>query len=103
MRYKQFSISHYRGIIGPLIIDVDKNSLVPIIGVNECGKTTILQAIFAFDPANDQMNGGRHLRDTENLYKTARQTPVISALVELTHNDLLAALSEITDNTNVSK
>ncbi len=72
MRYKKFIIRNYRAITGPLVIDLDKKSLVPIIGINESGKTTILHAIYAFDCFNDKFNeGGRHLEDTVNLYRTS--------------------------------
>ncbi len=49
MEYGKFWIRNYRAITGPLEVDVARTPLVPIIGVNECGKTTILSAIFAFD------------------------------------------------------
>jgi predicted ATP-dependent endonuclease of OLD family len=68
MRYLTFTIKNYRAITGPLEIDVNKKTLIPIIGINESGKTTILQAIFSFDYYNDEFNQeGRHLKDTTNL------------------------------------
>ena len=71
MRYLRFTINNYRAIVGPLTIDVSKPKLMPIVGVNESGKTTVLHALFAFDHFNDEMNDdGRHLRDTANLYRT---------------------------------
>lgn len=53
MKYLSFTITNYRGISEPLTIDLQKSSLVPLIGINECGKTTILQAIYCFDYIND--------------------------------------------------
>lgn len=76
MRYTKFTIENYKGIGGPLDVDLHKTSLMPIIGVNECGKTTILQAIFSFDYFNDSFNETiRHLEDVHNLYTTDPKTP----------------------------
>ncbi|HXI11555.1 MAG TPA: hypothetical protein VNM92_02780 [Thermoanaerobaculia bacterium] len=95
MRYRRFTIRNYRAITGPLIVDVGKDHLLPVIGVNESGKTTILHAIFAFDWLNDNLNDdGRHLRDTANLYTTSSPPPRVTAELELTENDILDALSE---------
>ncbi len=96
MQYRKFIIRNYRGIIGPLEIDVHRTPLRPIIGVNESGKTTVLQAIFAFDHYNDTLNdGGRHLQDTENLYDTAPNPPTISAEVEVTYPEFVELLAAI--------
>ncbi len=95
MRYKKFIIKNYRAITGPLEINVDKNSLTPIIGINESGKTTILHAICAFDYFNDELNeNGRHLRDTVNLYRTSSPNATIEATIEFTKHELLDAISE---------
>jgi len=62
---------------------------MPIIGVNECGKTTILHALLAFDHYNDRSNhSGQHLRDIENLYSTSPVEPRVSAEIELTLGNL---------------
>ena len=52
MRYKSFTIENYRAIKDKVIIDLEKR-VIPLVGINECGKTTILQAIFCFDYGND--------------------------------------------------
>lgn len=97
MKYRKFIVSNYRAISGPLVIDVSKNVLIPIIGINECGKTTILQAIFAFDHCNDELNdNGRHRRDTDNLYATNPKPAIVSAEVDVPRYDLRAKLSHIT-------
>ena len=49
MKYLKFEIEGFRGISNKITIDLKNNSLIPLIGINECGKTTILQAIFCFD------------------------------------------------------
>ena len=77
MRYTKFVIHEYRGISEPIEIRLD-NSIVPLIGVNECGKTTILEAIFSFDSLNDRLHNGRQLKDVENLYSFEPSNPRIS-------------------------
>ena len=59
MYYSKFIINKYRAIKD---IEVSlKDNLVAIIGINESGKTSILQAIFAFNQANDKKSSGVHL------------------------------------------
>lgn len=100
MRYLRFVIHNYRAIIGPLEVNVDRRSLTPIIGVNESGKTTILQALFAFDYFNDEFNEeGRHLRDTSNLYQTTSPAAIIQADIYAIRKDLLEALSDMEQTT----
>ena len=79
MRYSNFTINSYRAIDGPLEIDLSKESLIPIIGINECGKTTILHALFAFDHNNDSLNDGRQIKDLANLYSVSPKLPKLSA------------------------
>ena len=96
MKYKKFIIENYRAITGPLDIDVERHSLMPIIGINESCKTTILQAIFSFDYLNDQLNdGGRHLKDVSNLYSTSAGRARVSADIELSPADFKHALDEV--------
>ncbi len=95
MKYQKFVIRNYRAIVGPMEIDVQKSKLMPIIGINESGKTTILHAVFAFDYFNDGLNdGGRHLRDVANLYRTSSGTPEIEAEIETSKGDLSDSLFE---------
>lgn len=74
MHFKKFVISNYRAIQQPLTIDLSPR-IIPLVGVNECGKTTILQAIYAFDSTNDKKYKGRHLANTRNLYETTQADP----------------------------
>jgi|GEM_PF-517551 len=81
MKYEKYIIKNYRAIRGPLVINLSAR-LVPLVGVNECGKTTILQAIFCFDHNNDQENEGRHLSSLDNLYETTSMgVPTVSAII----------------------
>jgi predicted ATP-dependent endonuclease of OLD family len=69
VRYKSFEIIRYRAINKKLSIEFnDKNEIIPIIGINECGKTTILKSIMAFDYYNDEQNDGEHISQVDNLY-----------------------------------
>ena len=68
MEYKEFILEKYRAVNQPIIIKVNENKLFCIIGENECGKSTILQGIYAFDYSNDAMTKGVHLEDVGNLY-----------------------------------
>ena len=84
MRYLQFSIENYRAITQQITIPLDKHCLRPLIGINECGKTTILQAIFCFDYQNDNFIEQRHLKNILNLYEAkGNQSAVISAIIEI--------------------
>ncbi|MBI5214462.1 MAG: AAA family ATPase [Ignavibacteriae bacterium] len=89
MKYKKFIIENYRGITDRIEINVEKKSLLPIIGINECGKTTILNAIYAFDYMNDWQNKTfSHLTDIMNLYKVSSGICSISAVVNVTKAEL---------------
>src|SRR6266487_551281 len=91
MQYKRFIVPDYRAIAGPLEIDVSKNPLIPIIGINE----SILNAILAFDKYADSLNNGRQLGDTHNLYGTKQTTPIITAEISLQTKDFVDALNEM--------
>ena len=80
MQYLKFTIENYRAIKEELSIDVVKDPILPLIGINECGKTSILQAIYCFDYSNDTYSEGRHLKNVKNLY-------------ELSHNNSQAEIS----------
>lgn len=59
MKYIGFEIENYRAIE---FIEVKiSNSLIPIIGINESGKTSVLKAILSFDKLKDNYNKGEHL------------------------------------------
>lgn len=67
MKITEYRIRNYKAITD---ISLKLNySIIPIIGVNEAGKTSILQAILAFDKNRDRMNSGNHL-EYQNKYST---------------------------------
>jgi AAA15 family ATPase/GTPase len=85
MKYLAFEIENYRAITDTVRVDLSRSSLVPIVGINECGKTTVLQAIFCFDFVNDSEYEGRHLTNIKNLYRTDDpEEPVIRAELSVT-------------------
>jgi predicted ATP-dependent endonuclease of OLD family len=89
MRYTAFKINDYKAIEGELVVNLSKSQLLPIIGVNESGKTSILGAIFAFDRQNDTLNQGRHLLNVANLNKTTEQgTPRVTAIIEISSDEV---------------
>jgi len=98
MKYLEFKIENYKGIIGPLIVKIDsKRSLIPLIGMNECGKTSVLKAILSFSYFNDSLSPSyKHLVDIENLYSldVENYSPQISAKIELNKDEFVDILEE---------
>ena len=99
MQYSKFVIKNYRAIKGPLEIDL-KNKIVPLVGINECGKTTILQAIFAFDFANDELNSGKHVKDISNLYALEDDKCEIKAVVDASKEELTSIIKDLIKKNN---
>jgi len=96
MKYKSFVIKNYKGISEPTEISLTKKSIIPIIGVNESGKTTVLEAILAFDKYNDYTNLGSHLYDTENYYDPTDDRPaIIEAHIDLTNEEFDSIISAL--------
>lgn len=90
MRYLSFEIRNYRAIEGPLEIDMERSNLIPLVGINECGKTTILQAIYCFDDTNDGEYEGKHLKDIKNLYQLkTKGYPLITAKIEIKYGEFV--------------
>ncbi|MBN2879479.1 MAG: AAA family ATPase [Clostridia bacterium] len=84
MIYKKFHISNYKAIEK---IDININrEIVPLIGINESGKTTILQAILAFDKNKDNLLNKRHI-DAKNIYEHEEKECVISAELEFKNKE----------------
>lgn len=95
MKYNKFTIRNYRAITDSIEINVKNNKLVPLIGANESGKTTILQAIYAFDYANDKEYEGRHLADLRNFYNPQSKEPaIIEAEISISKKDFLNCIGQ---------
>ncbi len=107
MEYKKFQIIEYKGIKGPLDVDISKNRLIPLVGINECGKTTILKAIFCFDYINDNAYGGTHLERLENLYSSdSGEQPRICAFIKTNKEEfvnIIANFKEDSSKINVTE
>lgn len=92
MRFEKFIIDGYRAI-EHTEIEVG-NNLVPIIGVNESGKTSILQAILAFDKKSDDTQRGSHLKYKNRYNRSEKQTAKITAEVVIESEKDLIYLSD---------
>ena len=97
MKYSQFNIYAYKGIKSLVAIDLSTNSLIPIIGVNECGKTTILEALLCFDSHNDNNYNQRHIEHIQNLYSNKSEKIVISAVIEYKTKELASQILSFLD------
>lgn len=99
MKFIKFEIKEYRAIEN---ITVDLNhKILPIIGVNESGKTSILQAILAFDKGQDRLNKGYHLEYTNRYDTIKKQDCKITAHISFKSRDyekLYKAIKTKTDN-----
>ncbi len=96
MKYNKFIIYHYKGITTKIEIDVTKQSIIPIIGVNEAGKTSILEGILAFDKFNDQTNNGKHLIGIENYYDPTDDAPsVVGSEISINQNELRTEIDSL--------
>ena len=82
MKYKKFRIRNYKAI-KDLTIELGNQNLIPIIGLNETGKSSILQAIFAFDGYNDKQYNGDFINFEyiKNKFENG-QNPIIEAEIE---------------------
>ena len=99
MEYIKFQINQYKGINGPLELDISRNRLIPLVGINECGKTTILKAILSFDYINDTAYKGEHLERLENLYSSAiGERPFVAAFVKSNKEELINLIDEVKNN-----
>lgn len=96
MKYKSFEIEKYKGIdisegLPRVIIKVEENKAIALIGINECGKSTILKAIFSFDYRNDEQdNLFKHLQVLKNRNKAGNssESAIIYADFELEQSDI---------------
>ena len=81
MEYLSFTIENYKAITNKVDINL-KNKLIPIIGINECGKTTILQAIYAFDSNNDNLFNKTHITNIKNI------KPILDSYIDYSQSNL---------------
>src|SRR5688572_29494168 len=92
MIYKKFIIHKYKAIID---VEINlKNRLIPIIGINESGKSSLLHSILAFDNTNDNFLNGSHL-DAKNRYDYESIDHIITAHLEIDQEDLNSIKKEL--------
>lgn len=98
MKIESFRIVNYRAIED---IEFKLNySMNPIIGINESGKTSILQAILAFDKTRDKLNKGEHL-EFQNKYSTkATKDCSITANISLDASDKTSLMKKLSLKTD---
>ncbi|RUA06312.1 MAG: hypothetical protein DSY43_02115 [Gammaproteobacteria bacterium] len=88
IEFKKIIISNYRAIE---IAEINlNNSISPIIGVNEAGKTTVLKAILCLDKRRDKLNDGEHL-DFLNIYNRQNKA-VISVEIIIKEDNFFSEL-----------
>lgn len=86
MHIVRFEIRNYRAIKN---ISLTLNSSVtPIIGVNESGKTSILNAIMCLDKTRDRYNDGKHLEYSNNYSTVATADSKVSAVMTLSKSEI---------------
>ena len=106
MIYKSFTLNKYKGVDSEPIstqlkIRLQKGKAVALIGINECGKSTILKGLCAFDYRNDDKRDiYKHLDVLQNRNKVgiSSQTAVISADFELESSDINNLIKYFNDN-----
>ena len=93
-RNRSWNIKNYRAIENAVTIDIERDKIVPLIGANESGKTTILQAVYAFDYANDKEFEGRHLKNLRNFYNPKnKEDAQVSAVINIKKEEFLNCIS----------
>src|SRR5690606_36910763 len=68
------------------------NRLIPLVGINESGKTSILQAILAFDRVSDRYGGGAHL-EYRNKYQIGDHDCTVKAEVVIDREEDIDGVS----------
>jgi len=99
MKFVKFKIKEYRAI-NEITVDLN-HQIIPLIGVNESGKTSILQAILSFDKGADKLNKRYHLEYTNRYDTIKKQDCQISAHFSLNSKDyekLFKSLKTKSDN-----
>jgi predicted ATP-dependent endonuclease of OLD family len=91
MKYTKFIIKNYKAI-DELTVNLSKN-VIPLIGLNESGKTSILQAILAFDKDKDNLLDGLHV-NTKNKYKTVQIPCELRACLVLENEEEFQSIGE---------
>lgn len=94
MIYKNFTIQNFKGI-NNVTINLVKDDLVLLLGLNESGKTTILKAIETFDYLNDtdDVNFFRAIRNKSDV--NSNNSAKITATIEIEDDIAIEKFKEI--------
>jgi predicted ATP-dependent endonuclease of OLD family len=109
MRYKSFRIRNFKGIKDTTVnLSSSHNAAIfAFVGLNESGKTTVLEAIHSFSPdrATSELVGGEDStgvpaeeRVPRHLISTFTGDVSVSATVELTADDKKAIVAAVLDD-----
>lgn len=80
MRYKRFEVEKYKAVKeSPIKIGEQP---IPIIGLNESGKTSILEGIFRFDYRNDSLASEKNLQFINRYYPSEGEFSVKAEIVK---------------------
>ena len=105
MRYREFRIKNFKGI-SDATVQFDRvldASIFPFVGLNESGKTTILQAIHSFSPdkaTSDLLCGGK---DVEVTYQDRVPRHLISTFDGRVSVTATIEISDEFDHYTISK
>lgn len=110
MKFKQFKITNFKGI-NNIVIDLDKSpnaNVYTLIGLNESGKTSILEAINFFDQDNEGIKPldlpGSKIDDYNSIIPISKRDnytgeTLIEATLKLDESDIKKIKDFIADNT----
>jgi len=98
MKYKKFIITKYRAIEHAEVSL--SNRLIPLIGINESGKTSVLFGILAFHRQKDSREAGGHL-DYTNRYSIESSHPPAVIKAEIIF-DSLEEVNAISDKLSLN-
>lgn len=105
MRYKSFRIKNFKGIKDTVVdMDAGEAAVFPFVGLNESGKTTILEAIHSFSPdqATSELVGGDSKSGVPYKHRVPRHQissftgdVSVTAVVSLSDSELSHAVSTL--------
>ncbi|MFT3674308.1 MAG: AAA family ATPase [Chitinophagaceae bacterium] len=114
MKFKQFKIQNFKGIEN-VVVDLDKSpdaNIYTLVGLNESGKTTILEAINFFNPSNQGLSvldlPGAAIKDFNllipiNSRDNFNGSVSMEVTIGLDHDDIKKINQFISENTDFSE
>ncbi len=103
MRYTKFQIKNFKAIRNATV-DLSKEGLVLLLGINESGKTSVLRAIETFDHVNDledQTQRARFIKSIRNKKELNSQATISAELVlEKGDNEKISLATKLDEGKN---